>query len=108
MLADGRHGFTSGHAVDHRPAGECGARPSASATTCNFHPLCGSTAPRFVQLILGVVAVGGQSEVRPANPPFVPRHGLRLLFEQLDTEVRNDAIGHRTAQAAAINQPARR
>lgn len=110
MLADERHGFTGGHAVDHRNAGECGTCSSASATTCNFHPLLGSTAPRFVQRVLGIVAVGGQTEVRPANPPYVPWHGLRLLFEQVDAEVRNDAIERGTAQATATatDQPARR
>src|SRR5690625_1281047 len=79
--ADERHGFVSGHAVEHRYAGECGTGPSAAATTCNLHALCGCTAPGFVQCFLRVIAVGGQSKVRPADPPRVPWHGLRLLVE---------------------------
>lgn len=48
VFADVRNGFTSGHALEHRHAGECGASPSAAAITGNLDALCASAVPRFV------------------------------------------------------------
>jgi hypothetical protein len=59
VLADVRHRLTSGYAVDHCHAGECGAGPSAAAVARDLYPLCGSTTPGFVQRVLGVAAVRG-------------------------------------------------
>lgn len=105
VFANVRHGFTSGHAVEHRHAGECGTGPSAAATTGNLYALCASTMPRFVQCNLGVAAVDGQPKVRPTDPPHFPWHGLRQLAEQVEPEVRDTVIGPQVSQATSTDEP---
>lgn len=107
VLADERHGLVSGSAVEHCHASQGGAGPSAATATGNLHPLRACAAPRFAERVLGVVAVGGQSKVRPTDPPYAPRHRRRVLVEQVEPEVRR-AIWGRMAQAAATHAPARR
>ena len=106
VLADVRNRFTSGHAVEHRHASESCACPSATASTRDLHALRGSAVPGIVQRVSGVEAVGGQSEVRPADPPSLPCNRLRLLGKQVGAEVRGDTLWRGTPQATATHKPA--
>jgi hypothetical protein len=97
VLADVRDRFGSGHAVENGDAREGGAGPSATAGTRDLHALCGRTEPRCIQRIASVGAVRGKPEVRPVHPPRLPRDGPGLFGEQVDTEVRADALWCRQA-----------
>lgn len=69
-------------AVEHRQASQRGAGPSAAPAAGDLHPLVRSASPCLAQTILSVGAVGGQPEVRPADPPGFPRDRIWSFVEQ--------------------------
>lgn len=84
VLADEGDGFGAGHAVQDGQAGKrCSGTPAPSGTA-ELDPLSLGSSPRLGQGGHHLVSISGQAEVRPPQPPRLPRDGRRRLAEQVN------------------------
>lgn len=97
VLADVRDRLPVGHSIEHCDAGQGGAGAPLAAAARDFDALVIGARPGFAQRGCGSCAVGRRPEVRPAKPAGLPRHGGRLVTEQIQREGGKRTRGKRPA-----------
>jgi hypothetical protein len=86
MLADEGDGLGTGHAIQDGQAGQrCSGTPAPSGAA-ELDPLSLGSSPRLGQGGHNLVPVSGQAEVRPPQPPRLPRNGRRWPAKQVNGE----------------------
>lgn len=104
VLPDEGHCLLRRHAVQYGNAGQRSAGPPMSTGTRNLHPLRLGATPCLAQGVLRVVAIGGQSEVRPADPAGVPGNQGWSLIEQVEAKLRERAVRRWQPQTTPANE----
>jgi hypothetical protein len=105
VLAHERDRGRGGHAIEDGQAGKgCSGTPVA-ASAGDLNPLRHGALPGFGQREQCGGRVGGQAEVRPAEPSRFPGDGRRLPVQQVDAESWPGAVGQWAAEGTASHQP---
>lgn len=91
-------------AVEHGQAGQGRARPTTTAAARNFNPLVGGPFPGFDESGPRRRSVGGEAEVRPADPAGRPARRVRFTTEQVEPELGKWTIRKWCTQATTSHQ----
>ncbi len=97
-----------GHAVQHGEASERSTGSAAPTVAGDLHPLRLGSTPGLPQRVVRIVAIEGEPEVRPANPPGSPRGSGRSPAEQVEPELRQRSLTQRPAQRSSAHKSSRR
>jgi hypothetical protein len=93
VLAHVGDSLASRHSVENSKAGEGCAGTSTPTVTSQLNPFTLGSSPRLLEHLSRLGAVTGQPEVRPAQPPSLPRDRWWFLAEQVDGERGRRSIG---------------
>jgi len=104
VLPHERHGIARWYAVQHGHACQRGAGPAAPTVAGDLYSLHLGALPCLTQGILCVVAIGRQSEVRPADPSGLPGYRGRRVTEQVEGELGKRAFRRRLPQTTSADR----
>lgn len=100
VLSNVGDGSGRGHAVEHGQAGQRGAGPTTTTTTCDLDAVVGGAVPGFDQSITCGSAIRWKAEVRPPQPAVRPRRRIGLVAEQVEPEVGRRPAWDRRSQGS--------
>jgi hypothetical protein len=100
--------FARRYVVQHRQTRQRGAGSAPAAAARDLNPLGGRATPGFSERVPRIQAVCGQPEVRPADPPALPRRRPRSRVQQVNTELRLNSVWFWLTQSATTDQSTRR